>query len=311
MTEHNPSAQTNIIFLGNEQLAQGLDRAICPSFEALIRHGYHIVALVLPSQKFRKTPHIIKVAQSQQIPIHFIEKSREIIPLISQYQAQLGILASFGKIIPEDVISAFPLGILNLHPSLLPKYRGTTPIETALLNDDSRTGISIMGLTKDMDAGPIYAQKTIRIDRNTSKQALYEQLATIGSQLLITILPQYLDHHIKSISQDASQASFTKPLNKSDGSLNPSQYSAMELANQVRAYLNFPKSKTTLLGTNCTITKAHSSNSPSTELDLLCNDGNYLVIDQLRPDNGKTMTAAAFINGKKNRRPWQHDDFSN
>ena len=293
---------TNVIFLGNEQLAQGLDHAICPSFEAMLQHGYQIVGLVLPEQKFRNPPRIIEIAKAHHIPIHFIKKTEEIIPLIHQSQASLGVLASFGKIIPRHVITAFPHGILNLHPSLLPKYRGTTPIETAILNGDSKTGISIMQLTSKMDAGPIFAQASVPIDENTTKQSLYETLATLGSKLLIDVLPQYLSHTASPTQQDNTKASFTRPLSKSDSLLDPSKNSAASLARQIKAYLNFPKSKLIIYGIPCTITLAHPASRASTAIDPICKDGQYLVIDQLIPINSKPMSAAAFLNGQKNRR---------
>ena len=302
MTKIPPQSNTKILFLGNEQLAQGLDHAICPSFEALIENHYQISALILPAQHFRKTPHIISIANSHQIPIHFIQKSSEIIPLIQKYHTNLGVLASFGKIIPQSVISAFSDGILNIHPSLLPKYRGTTPIETAILNGDSKTGVSIMQLEKAMDSGPIYAQAELPLTNDLSKQDIYERLAKLGSQLLIQLLPNYLNHTAAFHLQNSTQASFTQPLSKSDSILEPTKHPANFLARQIRAYLNFPKSKLTLLGIPCTITKAHAADSPNTILDPLCQDQKYLIIDQLIPPNSKPMSATAFLNGHKNRR---------
>ena len=124
-----------IIFFGNEQLAQGI---------------------------------------KAKTPIFFTKNNAEILEIIQKYKPEIGVLAAFGKIIKDEVIEAFPCGILNIHPSLLPKYRGTTPIESALLNNDSETGVSVMRLAHDMDAGNILAQTTVQITPETTKQSLYE-----------------------------------------------------------------------------------------------------------------------------------------
>ena len=289
---------SKIIFFGNEQLAQGI-KAQTPIFDALIARHYDICAIVLPAARLRKPFVIAQRAAALQIPIHYVASAREIPAITRQYQADLGVLAAFGKIIPQDTIDSFPCGIVNVHPSLLPRYRGTTPIETALLNHDTTTGVSIMRLTAQMDAGPILAQKSLPIPADATKQALYESLAQLGAQLLIDVLPGVLAKNAPEKPQDDTEATFTTKLNKDLSELKFAQKAAQRLADEVRAYAGFPKSKTILLGTPCTITAAHAAPVAQTELDQLCADQQYLVIDRLLPANSKEMDAKSFLNGFK------------
>jgi len=287
-----------IIFFGNEQLAQGI-KAKTPIFDSLIEAGYEISALILPNGRTRKPFAIAKVAEKHQIPVFFTKNNAEILDIIHQFQPDVGVLAAFGKIIKDEVIEAFPCGILNIHPSLLPEYRGTTPIESALLNNDEETGVSVMRLAHDMDAGNILAQETVKITAETSKQSLYEELSKLGAKALIKVLPDALKNKSNEQAQDHSKATFTKPLSKEMSQLSPESKTALELEREVVAFAGFPKSKYQFLGVPCSVTKASVADQAITELDLLCKDGKYLVIERLIPENSKEMDAKSFLNGHK------------
>ena len=289
---------SKIIFFGNEQLAQGV-KTKTPIFDALLSTEHEICALVLPAARVRKPFEITKVAQAHNIPIHLVEKGRDLLPIIEQYHPDLGVLAAFGKLVPQDAIDAIPCGIINVHPSLLPKYRGTTPIETPLLNGDSETGVSVMRLAMAMDAGPILAQAKVPITAETTKQSLYDELSTLGAKLILDVLPGTLAKNAPETPQDEAGATFTQKLSKDLSDLKFVEKGAQTLANEVRAYAGFPKSKTILLDIPCTITQAHVADSPLTELDQKCADGKYLIIDRLLPENSKEMDAKSFLNGHK------------
>ena len=292
-------AKTRIIFFGNEQLAQGI-KAKTPIFDALLadKH-YEICALILPQAHVRKPFPITVQAQKHNIEIRQVQKGAELLPIIEELKPEVGVLAAFGKLVPESVINAIPAGILNIHPSLLPKYRGTTPIETTLLNGDDETGVSIMRLAKEMDAGNVLAQASVKITTETTKQSLYEELSTLGAKLLLDVLPGALAKNAPETAQNDAEATFTSKLSKDLALLKPAEKAAKTLYNEVRAYAGFPKSKTVLLDIPCPITVAHVANQASTELDLLCADGKYLVIDRLLPENSKEMDARSFLNGHK------------
>lgn len=291
--------KTKVLYFGNEQLAQGINPKT-PIFDALLANDeFEISALILPTANTRRPFEIAKVAEKNQIPVYYTKNSAEITEIIDKYQPEVGVLAAFGKIIPDFIINAIPCGIINIHPSLLPKYRGTTPIETALLNNDPETGVSIMRLAKAMDAGNILAQESVAITEETTKQSLYEQLSQLGAKLLTQVLPGVVAKNATETAQDEAGATFTSPLSKDLSLLEPAQKSALTLSREVIAYAGFPKSKITLLDTPCTVTKAHVADNPTTELDLKCSDGKYLVIDRLLPENSKEMDAKSFLNGHK------------
>ena len=292
-------AKTRVVFFGNEQLAQGI-KAKTPIFDALLTdEHYEICALVLPQAHVRKPFPITIQAQKHNIEIRQVQKGAELLPIIEELKPEVGVLAAFGKLVPESAINAIPAGILNIHPSLLPKYRGTTPIETALLNGDAETGVSIMRLAKEMDAGNVLAQASVKITAKTTKQSLYEELSTLGAKLLLDVLPRALAKNAPETAQNDAEATFTSKLSKDLALLKPAEKTAQTLYNEIRAYAGFPKSKTVLLDIPCTITAAHVADQASTELDLLCADSKYLVIDRLLPENSKEMDARSFLNGHK------------
>lgn len=210
-----------------------------------------------------------------------------------------GILASFGVLIKTDLLELFePEGILNLHPSLLPLYRGASPIESAILNGDQDFSVSIMKLVKAMDAGPIYYQTTLKASEFSSnlpeKSEIYQKLAIIGANWLI----EHLDSLPKPTLQDDKKATFTTKFDKTDSNLSLSEMSATEALNRIRAFQGFPKSKLQIHGLECIILKAHVETEKSINpLAFPCQDGNFLVIDQLQPASKRPMDAKSFING--------------
>lgn len=207
-----------------------------------------------------------------------------------------GILASFGIIIKQDILDVFePEGILNIHPSLLPKYRGPSPIESAILNGDTDFSVSIMKLVKAMDAGPIYFQ-TILKNPPLKKDSLYQSLAETGAIWLtknLTNLP-------KPTLQDEKKATFTEKLNKSMSNLSPETDTAEKTLRKIIAYQDFPKPKHAFFGQNCIILEAHMLNMGETAvLTIRCSDGQILAIDRLQPEGKKPMDAKSFLNGYK------------
>lgn len=289
---------SKIIYFGNEQLAQGI-KYKTPIFDALLASGHEICALVLPDAHAHKPFAVAKLAEKHHIPIHLVHRGKDLLPIIEQYKPDLGVLSAFGKLVPNEAINAIPCGIINIHPSLLPKYRGTTPIESPLLNGDSETGVSVMRLVKEMDAGPILAQATVKISPETTKQSLYDELSTLGAKLISDVLDGVLAKNAPETLQNDAEATFTAKLDKSMSELKFAEKGAQQLVNEVRAFAGFPKSKTTLLGISCTITVAHVADSPATEIDQKCADGKFFIIDRLLPENSKEMDAKSFLNGHK------------
>jgi methionyl-tRNA formyltransferase len=130
-----------------------------------------------------------------------------------------GIIAGFGKIIPKEIIDSFPKGILNVHPSLLPRYRGPNPIREVILNGEKETGVTISLIDELVDHGPILIQEKIELSGNETYLELEEKLGKLGGKVLKEIIIDYLDGKIKTIPQDESKATYTKKISKEDGFL--------------------------------------------------------------------------------------------
>lgn len=130
---------------------------------------------------------------------------------------ELGVVASYGKILPRTVLGKFAHGILNVHPSLLPKYRGPSPIQYAILNGDAETGVTIMKMDEQVDHGVIVANKELRIMNSETNSQLRNRLARLGAELLVKTIPDYAAGNIQLREQDHSKATYTKMLTRDDG----------------------------------------------------------------------------------------------
>lgn len=240
------------------------------------------------------------LANSAEIIFH--ARSKDDLATIAELKHQnpnaFGVLASFGVIIKSDLLELFePEGIINLHPSLLPKFRGASPIESAILAGDTDFSYSIMKLAKAMDAGPIYHQTTLA-DLPLDKDAIYRALAEAGA----TWITEHLDElrTLTPTPQDDSAATFCGKLDKSLSYLQPDRYPAAQILRQIVAYQGFPKPKYTFFGKTCIILKAHLGPIAETtvaKLSIPCADGNSVIIDQLQPEGKKPMDAKSFLNG--------------
>ncbi len=151
----------------------------------------------------------------------------------------VGIVASFGALIPKDIISWPKKGLLNLHPSLLPKYRGPTPVPAAILNGEKETGLTIIQVDEQIDHGPIVAQFKEAIKPEDTSESLLQRLFKMGAEVLTTILPAYLEGKIKLREQNHFQATYTQKLTREDGKMNWSK-SADYLERFVRAMYPWP-----------------------------------------------------------------------
>jgi methionyl-tRNA formyltransferase len=158
---------------------------------------------------------------------------------ITQYNADIAIVAQYGKIIPNHILNACKHGTINTHTSLLPKYRGASPIQTTLINGDTTTGITIMKMAAGLDTGPIISQETIVINPDETYPQLDARLAKISQTLLIQTIPKYIDGSLKPIEQDDSTATTCKQLSREDG-LVDWQNDADTIYNQYRGLTPWP-----------------------------------------------------------------------
>jgi methionyl-tRNA formyltransferase len=214
--------------------------------QALIDDGYHIAAVIAHHEEARsrkKRPlEIEAVARAYNIPVLLPERPADLIDDIRAFHADAAVLVAYGKIIPQSVIDVFPKGIINIHPSLLPEYRGPIPIEQAILDGAPETGVSIMRLVKAMDAGPIFAQEKIILTGKESKQELTNELLALGGKLLIQNLAAILEGNLTPTSQDESKATFCQLISKQHSILD-FNLPAVLLERTIRAFTTWPQSR--------------------------------------------------------------------
>lgn len=282
----------------------GTDNFSLIALQGLIKSGYNIAAVVTkPDSKSGRgqvltASSVKKLALEHNITVWQPSKVSEINDSIQSLGDNVvGVLSSYGKIIPETTINLFTPGIINIHPSLLPLYRGPSPIESAIKNGDKQTGVSIMKLTAGMDSGPIYGQTVHKLSGHETRPELYQTLALAGTEALLSLLPTIIDESLQPTPQDDSKVLYCKLLAKDDAWLKPNDVTAQTAERFVRAHLGFPKTKIDILGHTVIITKAHVSSEQKTPLDLQCQSGGFLTIDELIAPSGRTMSAKDFLNG--------------
>lgn len=290
-----------LVFFGNERLATAVSTD-APTLRALIAAGYEIVLVVAshtePVSRSQRSLEIIDVAHAYHIPVLLPGRLGEIKEHLARLRAEAAVLVAFGKIIPPEIIDLFPKGIINIHPSLLPKLRGSTPVETAILNGLQHTGVSLMKLTAEMDAGPVYIQKEIELTGNETKPELALRLLNEGCELLVSNLDKILSGELEPKVQDETEATYTRLLTKQDAQIDfkePAEF----IEPKIRAFLGFPKARASVFGREVVITKARLAASHTDgQLVVKCQPG-YLEILELVAPSGRTMTGADFIRGYK------------
>lgn len=295
------SKRSKLVFFGNERLATGVSTDV-PALRELVHSGHEIAAVVSSHtegvSRNRRGLEIIDVAHSYHIPVLLPDSMDEIADKLAGYGAEAGILVAFGKIIPQSIIDIFPKGIINIHPSLLPKYRGPTPVETAILDGVGQTGVSLMGLSAKMDAGPVYKQAGLALSGKETKPQLAHKLLSLGAKLLADNLEYVLDGTLEPIPQDASAATYTKMLTKADGLVDFKE-SAETIERKVRAYLGFPKTRAKISSQEVIITKARVAKDKADGHLVLKTQPGHLEILELVAPSGRTMSGADFMRGYK------------
>jgi methionyl-tRNA formyltransferase len=185
------------------------------------------------------TPPPVKVwADSHDIECWQPEKPRDILEKLQERKDDMYIVASYGYLVSQKLLDIPRLGVLNVHTSLLPKYRGAAPIESAILNGDTVTGSTIMKMTLGMDEGPIITQSQFPLDRDIHKPDLFLMLAHDGGKLLTSILPEYIAGETIPIEQNHSEASYCRKMIKSDGDITHDDDITRE--RKYRAYYGWP-----------------------------------------------------------------------
>jgi len=296
----------HLVFFGTEDFS-------LPTLEALIGAGYDISYVVTKPDTRRgrgkqlESPVVKKCAQQRGIPVLQPAKLSEIRDELLALQPVAGVLVAYGKIIPQSILDIFRPGIINLHPSKLPRYRGPAPIENVIKNGDNETAISIMRLSAGMDEGPIYSQTLVPLDvldtTEITRPKLYEKLARDGAEQLLSVLPNILSGTLEPKPQQTDDVSITTMISKQDGRINPITDTAEQVERSVRAYLGFPKSRLRIDEYDVIVTSAKVVDSQlEHELVVTCKNDSYLLVESLVAPSGKSMTGSAYLRGLRTSR---------
>lgn len=298
-----------VVFFGNERIATGVTTT-APTLTALLTAGYDVKAVVsnyerATSRRARQL-EIQTVAEAHNIPVLLPSKPANIAEELSGYGAKVAVLVAYGKIVPQHIIDIFPKGIVNIHPSLLPLHRGPTPLESVMLNGELKTGVSVMQLVKEMDAGPVYQQRAVTLTGTETKQELADNLLTLGAEMVIELLPGILNGSIMGTPQDDSRATYDRLITKEDGIVDWSK-PAILVEREIRAFAEWPKSSTRIAGKEVTLIAGHaipdngeagSVEVRGKDLVIFCGNG-ALVVDKLKPAGKNEMTSNSFLAGHK------------
>jgi methionyl-tRNA formyltransferase len=311
-----------IIYMGTPQFAvPALEKLIAGSKPGqVLREGYEIVTVITrpdkPSGRGKEIVYspVKQFALSHNIPVWQPGslKRQENIEMLAAYQADLYIVAAFGQILPQAVLDLPRYGTLNIHASLLPKYRGVSPISEEILQGDTETGVTIMLVDAGVDTGPILLQHTIPIAEDDTTGSLTIKLASLGASTLLEALPLWVRGEITPQPQDERLASYTHMLRKEDGKIDWNR-PADVLARTVRAFTPWPGAYTNWGDRLLKIISAHAVQGDSSSAGragmvglhkehglqtLTVTTGNgLLIIEKLQLEGKKVMNADEFLRG--------------
>lgn len=277
--------QQKIIFMGTPAYSGKY-------LQGLINAGLQPIAVITQpdrpagrGQTIEPTP-VKKIAQKNAILVLQPEdiRAQEWTEKIQAYKPDIIVVVAFGQIIPQSILDIPPKGCINVHPSLLPRHRGATPLHEAILQGDSKTGVTIMLMDAKMDHGPILSQKECLTAHGETTQSLENKTAAIGIPLLIETIEKWFSGTLSSIEQNHKLATYTRLLKKESGKIDWSN-SPAEIERMIRALNPWPGTWTEWNGKRIKILSAR--------LD----DDNALIIDELQPEGKQSMDAKEFING--------------
>ena len=300
-----------IVFMGTPQAA-------VPTLQKIIEDGHEVLAvwtqpdkpagrgnkLTAPPVKEFALLHNLPVLQPVKI------KTEETLQLFQLHQADVAVVVAYGRILPESFLKAFPYGAINVHFSLLPKYRGAAPVNWAIVEGEEVTGVSTMQMDAGLDTGDILLQREIEIGQSETSIELMERLSFIGANLLSETLKYY--ERLAHIPQNHKLVSYAPIMKKEDGLINWS-LSAQEITNRVCGFQPFPTSFTKLKDKKLTIWKANEVKGLRTtdndygkiieakadKLLIVCGKETILQIDELQLAGKRRMTTRDFLNGVK------------
>jgi methionyl-tRNA formyltransferase len=298
---------TRIVFMGSPDFA-------LPSLGALA-NTYDVVGVVTQPDRASgrgrelKSPPVKVLAQELGIPVIQPEKLRtpEAMEQLHTWNPDLIVVAAFGQILRKDVLDLPRYGCINVHASLLPRWRGAAPIHAAILHGDEETGVTIMKMDVGLDTGPILIQRSIRLTRDDTTGSVTKILSHLGAELLIETLPEYVSGKIIPTPQPEEGMTYAPMLKKEEGGLDFTR-PPEELARRVRAFHPWPGAFMDFDGVLLKIHRAHAEAGDTIagqrlvyrDQPAIGAGGGLLILDEVQPAGKKSMSGKAFLAGARN-----------
>lgn len=290
----------------------------------VLANGYDVVGVVTQPDRVSgrgrelKAPPVKTLAQELDIPIIQPEKLKqpEAMEQLHAWAPDLIVVAAFGQILKKDVLELPPHGCINVHASLLPRWRGAAPINAAILHGDEETGVTIMQMDAGLDTGPMLANRSIRLTSDDTAGSVFQALSTLGAELLLETLPDYLSGKLQSVPQPEEGATYAPMLKKEDGRLDFTS-DANELERRVRAFNPWPGAFMDFDGMNLKIHCARVApllpgegagvRVVSAGQRLIVENqpavgarGGLLVLEEVQPAGKRSMNGKSFLAGARN-----------
>lgn len=289
-----------------------------PSLAALLEAGHEVCGVfcqpdkpVGRHQNKLQAPPVKQFALSNDIPVFQPVKLRDGTALaqLKELAPELIVVAAYGRILPDDILALPPKGCINVHSSLLPKYRGAAPINWAVINGDAETGVTIMHMATELDAGDIIDQVSTPIDPDETVEAVHDRLAALGGEMLVKVVGEIAAGTAKRTPQDHEKATLAPMLSRA---LSPIDWTrpAKAIHDQVRGLVPWPATSTDILGGGVvkvyavTETGETTGKAPGTILaagnpgiDVACGDGKVIRITELQAPGSRRMAAADYLRG--------------
>ena len=296
-----------ILFMGTPDFAVA-------SLKRLVEDGHDICGVFTQPDKPRNRNKVTfspvkEYAISQGLTVYQPLKMRdgEALKIVQELQPELMVVAAYGKILPKEILDAPKYGSINVHASILPKYRGAAPINWAILNDEPETGVSIMYMAEKLDAGDVLRVATTPIGKDEALPSLWTRLSELGAQTLSETIPALQDGTAVRAPQDDSQMTYAPMLSREMSHIDWSR-PARAIDCQVRGLIPWPCAATELAGQRfkvfATAPGQSTDKAPGTILaagkrgiEVACGDGQSLLITELQAEGGKRMAASAYLLG--------------
>jgi len=300
---------TSVVFMGTPDFS-------VPILRMIHEEGYEVLAVVtqpdrpVGRKKVLTPPPVKAEAVRLGLPVIQPEKLRnsEELQEILALNPDIVITAAFGQILPKDLLEAPRFGCINVHASLLPKYRGGAPIHQAIIDGEEKTGVTIMYMAEKLDAGDIITQRAIAIEDEDNTGTMFEKLSVVGRDLLMDTLPLIIEGKNERIPQDEEKVTFAHNISREQERVNWSN-SARAVFNQVRGLTPWPTAYTKFQGENVKLWSVKEGDSLTNQspgqvikinkdsFEIAAGDGKSIVICELQPAGKKRMTAQDYLRG--------------